>query len=116
MCRPRRVLQMRVGRWRPSRGAALCQLGLPGWPRGIPQSLLAPRRVVRVDLVTEGDDGRLMHRQGFRVQHNFAHGPFNGGLRYHPTVDYMVSNVTNDAITERMIVFPGGRGRSTVRT
>ena len=49
--------------------------------------ILAPRRVVKVDLVTESDDGQLMHHQGFRVQHNDARGPFKGGLRYHPTVD-----------------------------
>ncbi len=49
--------------------------------------ILAPRRIIKVDLVTEGDDGNLMHHQGFRVQHNNARGPFKGGLRYHPTVD-----------------------------
>jgi len=49
--------------------------------------ILAPRRVVKVDLVTESDDGQLMHHQGFRVQHNDSRGPFKGGLRYHPTVD-----------------------------
>ena len=46
-----------------------------------------PRRVVKVEIVTEGDDGRLLHHKGFRVQHNAARGPMKGGLRYHPTVD-----------------------------
>jgi glutamate dehydrogenase (NAD(P)+) len=64
--------------------AAADVIGLDSRVREI---LLAPRRVVKVDLVTEGDDGRLMHHQGFRVQHNSARGPFKGGLRYHPTVD-----------------------------
>ncbi|MCO8125374.1 glutamate dehydrogenase [Stieleria sp. TO1_6] len=49
--------------------------------------LLAPFRVVKVALVTEGDDGKLQHHQGYRVQHNRARGPMKGGLRYHPTVD-----------------------------
>ncbi len=49
--------------------------------------LITPRRIVKVELVTEGDDGRLLHFQGFRVQHNNARGPFKGGLRYHPTMD-----------------------------
>ena len=49
--------------------------------------LIAPRRVVKVDLVTECDDGTLLHHQGFRVQHNDMRGPFKGGLRYHPSMD-----------------------------
>ena len=49
--------------------------------------LIAPRRVVKVEIVTEGDDGLLKHHFGYRVQHNSARGPMKGGLRYHPTVD-----------------------------
>jgi glutamate dehydrogenase (NAD(P)+) len=49
--------------------------------------LLTPQRVVKVEIVTEGDDGRLMHHLGFRVQHNNARGPMKGGLRYHPSMD-----------------------------
>jgi glutamate dehydrogenase/leucine dehydrogenase len=30
--------------------------------------LLTPKRVVKVEIVTEGDDGRLMSHLGFRVQ------------------------------------------------
>ena len=64
--------------------AAADAIGLE--PR-IREILLAPRRVVKVDLVTESDEGTLLHHQGFRVQHNDMRGPFKGGLRYHPTVD-----------------------------
>ena len=53
----------------------------------IRQILLTPMRVVKVELVTEADDGSLLHHLGFRVQHNRARGPMKGGLRYHPTVD-----------------------------
>lgn len=49
--------------------------------------LLTPVRVVKVEIITEGDDGQLQHHQGFRVQHNRARGPMKGGLRYHPSVD-----------------------------
>jgi glutamate dehydrogenase (NAD(P)+) len=49
--------------------------------------LLTPRRVVKVEIVTETDDGKLLKHLGFRVQHNAARGPMKGGLRYHPTVD-----------------------------
>jgi glutamate dehydrogenase (NAD(P)+) len=59
-------------------------LGLSGKIREI---LITPRRVVKVEIVTEDDTGKLMHHFGFRVQHNHARGPFKGGLRYHPTMD-----------------------------
>jgi len=29
--------------------------------------VLSPLRVVKVEIVTEGDDGQLLHHQGFRV-------------------------------------------------
>ena len=49
--------------------------------------LLAPHRVIKVEIVEEADDGQLMHFTGFRVQHNNARGPYKGGLRYHPSMD-----------------------------
>ena len=49
--------------------------------------LMTPRRVVRVEIVTEGDNGELLHHLGFRVQHNTARGPMKGGLRFHPSMD-----------------------------
>ena len=49
--------------------------------------LLTPRRVIKVEIITETDDGELLKHIGFRVQHNSARGPMKGGLRYHPTVD-----------------------------
>ena len=49
--------------------------------------LLTPRRVVKVEIVTEDEQGKLQHHLGYRVQHNRARGPLKGGLRYHPTVD-----------------------------
>ncbi|MEM7146326.1 MAG: Glu/Leu/Phe/Val dehydrogenase dimerization domain-containing protein [Verrucomicrobiota bacterium] len=52
--------------------------------RGI---LLSPKRTVKVDIVTESDDGKLLHHFGYRVQHNDTRGPFKGGLRFHPTMD-----------------------------
>jgi glutamate dehydrogenase (NAD(P)+) len=48
---------------------------------------LTPFRVVKVEIVTEDDQGQLMHHYGYRVQHNPARGPMKGGLRYHPSVD-----------------------------
>ena len=51
------------------------------------QILLTPKRVVRVEIVTESDAGGLHHHLGYRVQHNSARGPMKGGLRYHPSMD-----------------------------
>jgi glutamate dehydrogenase (NAD(P)+) len=59
-------------------------LELPPLVRDI---LLTPFRVVKVELVIEGDTGDLLHFVGYRVQHNRARGPLKGGLRYHPSVD-----------------------------
>ncbi|MGH0028926.1 MAG: Glu/Leu/Phe/Val family dehydrogenase [Myxococcota bacterium] len=59
-------------------------LGLSDKVRDI---LLAPNRVIKVEVVEEADDGHLMHFTGFRVQHNSARGPCKGGLRYHPSMD-----------------------------
>ena len=49
--------------------------------------ITTPKRIVKVEIVTEGDDGELLHHLGYRVQHNDSRGPMKGGLRYHPTVD-----------------------------
>lgn len=49
--------------------------------------LWSPIRTVKVDLVIDDDDGKLMHYQGYRVQHNKARGPMKGGLRFHPDMD-----------------------------
>jgi glutamate dehydrogenase (NAD(P)+) len=65
-------------------GRAADVLGLSPKIREI---LLTPRRVVKVELIIEGDDGALQHYIGFRAQHNTARGPYKGGLRYHPTMD-----------------------------
>ncbi|WP_106208329.1 Glu/Leu/Phe/Val family dehydrogenase [Aliiruegeria haliotis] len=49
--------------------------------------LLAPKRIVKVKIVIEGEDGRLQNYEGYRVQHNNARGPMKGGLRFHPSMD-----------------------------
>lgn len=59
-------------------------LGLSDRVRGI---LLAPFRIVKVELITESDSGKLIQHSGYRVQHNCVRGPMKGGLRYHPSVD-----------------------------
>jgi len=53
----------------------------------IREILITPRRVVKVEIVSEDDDGGLIHYVGFRTQHNNSRGPYKGGLRYHPSMD-----------------------------
>ncbi|WP_182864612.1 Glu/Leu/Phe/Val family dehydrogenase [Rhodopirellula sp. JC639] len=59
-------------------------LGLSDRVRDI---LLCPLRIVKVGLVTESDEGKLIKHTGYRVQHSRVRGPMKGGLRYHPSVD-----------------------------
>ncbi len=76
--------------------------------------LLSPMRVVKVEIVTEGDDGHLKHHRGFRVQHNKARGPMKGGLRYHPTVDEEDATALANLMTWKTAVvnipFGGAKG------
>ncbi|MGL1886830.1 MAG: hypothetical protein OCD76_09970 [Reichenbachiella sp.] len=49
--------------------------------------LLTPYRVIKVEIVTEGQNGEPMNHMGYRVQHDNSRGPMKGGLRYHPSVN-----------------------------
>ena len=53
----------------------------------IREIILSPRRTIKVEIVTENEQGQLMHHFGYRVQHNKARGPMKGGLRFHPSMD-----------------------------
>ena len=50
--------------------------------------LLAPFRVVTVEVPVRMDDGRIEVFTGYRIQHNGARGPCKGGIRYHPEADH----------------------------
>ncbi|GIX04852.1 MAG: glutamate dehydrogenase [Planctomycetaceae bacterium] len=49
--------------------------------------LLTPRRVIKVQVAIERDNGEIATYIGYRTQHDNARGPMKGGLRYHPDVD-----------------------------
>ncbi|WP_109829640.1 Glu/Leu/Phe/Val family dehydrogenase [Reichenbachiella versicolor] len=59
-------------------------LNLPVLGRKI---LTTPFRMVKVEIVSDADNGQFHHHLGFRVQHDNSRGPMKGGLRYHPSVD-----------------------------
>ncbi len=50
------------------------------------ESLKRPKRILVVDVPIEMDDGRVMHFEGYRVQHSLSRGPGKGGVRYHQDV------------------------------
>ncbi|MCB0279338.1 MAG: Glu/Leu/Phe/Val dehydrogenase [Calditrichaeota bacterium] len=50
--------------------------------------LKAPYREIKVQLPLRKDDGKLQIYDGYRVQHNGSRGPYKGGLRFHPEVDF----------------------------
>ncbi len=49
-------------------------------------TLLSPKRSLIVDVPVELDNGKIMHFEGYRVQHSLSRGPGKGGVRYHPEV------------------------------
>src|SRR5450432_3246771 len=59
--------------------------------QGLRQVLRTPKRILEVSLPTKMDNGQLKVLTGFRVQHNVARGPGEGGIRFHP-------NVTEDEV------------------
>lgn len=76
-------------------------LGLSDRVRDI---LLAPLRIVKVELITESDEGKLTKHSGYRVQHNRVRGPMKGGLRYHPSVDEDESTALANLMTWKTAV------------
>lgn len=80
--------------------------------------LKIPERTVEVSLPLEYDDGTFEILKGYRVQHSSARGPYKGGLRYHPQVDF--DEVKSLALWMTIkcavvgIPFGGGKGGITV--
>ncbi len=53
---------------------------------GLVEFLKHPRKIIQVAIPVKMDDGKIRVFTGYRVQHNFARGPYKGGIRYHPEV------------------------------
>jgi len=49
-------------------------------------TLRRPKRALIVDVPIHMDDGRIVHFEGYRVQHNTSRGPGKGGVRFHQNV------------------------------
>ena len=57
---------------------------------GLEEAMVAllryPKRKLIVTFPVRMDDGRVLHFEGYRVQHHPVLGPTKGGIRYHPEV------------------------------
>lgn len=80
--------------------------------------LSEPERIIEVSLPFKKDNGEIHTARGYRVQHNSHHGPYKGGLRYHPDVsmDEVKSLAFLMTIKNAIIDVPfgGGKGGITI--
>lgn len=51
------------------------------------RTLATPHRSVALSIPIQRDDGAVENVRGFRVHHNLARGPVNGGVHVHPDAD-----------------------------
>lgn len=54
--------------------------------KSILEILKYPKRILKVSIPVEMDDGTIEVFEGYRVQYNDFRGPCKGGVRYHPEV------------------------------
>jgi len=54
------------------------------------EQLVEPERVISFRVPWVNDQGEVHVNRGIRVQMNSALGPFKGGLRFHPSVNYSI--------------------------
>ncbi len=57
---------------------------------GIIERLIEPDRQIKFRVTWTDDQGKIRVNRGYRVQFNNAIGPYKGGLRFHPTVNFSV--------------------------
>src|SRR5258708_5936370 len=80
--------------------------------------LHSPDREIKVSIPVMMDDGSTRIFEGYRVQYSNAHGPYKGGIRFHPNTD--VDEVRALALWMAMktavanIPMGGGKGGVTV--
>lgn len=57
---------------------------------GILERLTEPDRQIKFRVSWIDDQGKIRINRGYRVQFNNAIGPYKGGLRFHPTVNFSI--------------------------
>ncbi len=80
--------------------------------------LAEPERIIEVSLPFKKDNGDIHTVKGYRVQHNSHHGPYKGGLRYHPDVSMDEVKALAFWMTMKNAIidvpFGGGKGGITI--
>lgn len=73
-----------------------------------------PFREMRVEVPLHREDGSMVIFTGYRVQHNGARGPFKGGIRFSPLVDFAEVRALAETMTYKTalvnVPFGGGKG------
>lgn len=73
-----------------------------------------PFREMRVEVPLHREDGSMVIFTGYRVQHNGARGPFKGGIRYSPLVDFDEVRALAETMSYKTalvnVPFGGGKG------
>ena len=57
---------------------------------GLLERLCEPDRVIQFRVAWVDDKGKTQVNRAFRVQHSMAIGPYNGGMRFHPSVNQSI--------------------------
>jgi len=77
-------------------------------------AIRTPFREMRVEVPLHRADGSLVVFTGYRVQHNGARGPFKGGIRYSPLVDFDEVRALAETMSYKTalvnVPFGGGKG------
>ncbi|HEY8402063.1 MAG TPA: NADP-specific glutamate dehydrogenase [Cytophagaceae bacterium] len=78
------------------------------------ERMVEPERIISFRVCWQDDKGVVQVNRGFRVQMNSAIGPYKGGLRFHPTVNYSIlkflafEQIFKNALTS--LPMGGGKG------
>ena len=80
------------------------------------ERMIEPERMVAFRVCWQDDAGEVHVNRGFRVQMNSAIGPYKGGLRFHPSVNFSIlkflafEQIFKNALTS--LPMGGGKGGS----
>ena len=57
---------------------------------GLLDRLIEPERVIMFRVSWVDDRGEVHVNRGYRIQHSSAIGPYKGGIRFHPSVNFSI--------------------------
>ncbi len=57
---------------------------------GVIERMVEPERQISFRVSWVDDNGKVQVNRGYRIQFNSAIGPYKGGLRFHPSVNYSI--------------------------